>query len=201
VLVCFPCLQSRQQAFLKDSGTVTPASSSAAEIKELAASLVWLRHAVANNIPPDTWPSLLAPTLLTDVSGLYPIPPAKAGADPAETNLHHLARVVALFMPDVPPVGIAPPLHPTAPATHGAPPSPSGGINTQLPPGAPGAPPCYLAPATVRRNRTDPGPDSGPGPGRMESSFRGRNPSASPPDQEARQRIRTHVTQLGLALR
>jgi hypothetical protein len=34
-------------------------------------------------------------------------------------------------MPDGPPVGTAPPLPPTAPATHGAPPSPSGGINTQ----------------------------------------------------------------------
>jgi hypothetical protein len=42
------------------------------------------------------------------VRGLYPIPPAKAGADPAETNLHCLVRVVALFMPDVPPVGTAP---------------------------------------------------------------------------------------------
>jgi hypothetical protein len=49
----------------------------------------WLHHAVANNIPPDTWPSLLAPAPLTDVRGLYPIPPAKAGADPVETDLHH----------------------------------------------------------------------------------------------------------------
>ncbi len=89
--------------------------------KERAASLVWLRQAVANNIPPDTWSSLLAPALLTDVRGLFPIPPAKAGADPAKTNLHHLARVFAPFMPHDPPVGTAPPLPPTAPAKHGAP--------------------------------------------------------------------------------
>jgi hypothetical protein len=136
-----PTSKSRQQAFLKDSGVVTPASSSTSEIEERAASLVWVRHAVANNIPPDTWPSLLVPTLFTDVRGLHPIPPAKAGADPAETDLHRLARVVALFMPDVPPVGTAPPPHPTAPSTHGAPSSPSGGINTQRPQGAQGAPP------------------------------------------------------------
>jgi hypothetical protein len=127
-----------------------PVSSSTSEIKERATSLVWVRHAVANNIPPDTWPSLLAPTLLTDVRSRYPVPPAKTGADPVETDLHRLARVVALFMPDVPPVGTAPPSCPTASTTQGAPPFQGGlrGINTQLPPGAPGA-----HPATSARNR------------------------------------------------
>ncbi len=141
-----PTSKSRQQAFLKDSGAVMSTSISAAEVKERAASLVWLRHAVANNIPPNTWPSLLAPALLTDVRGIYPIPPAKAGADPAETDLHRLARVVPLFMPYVTPAGTALPLPQAMPTTHGAPPFPSGGINTQRPPGAPGAPPAPPAP-------------------------------------------------------
>ena len=61
-----------------------------------------VRHAVANNVPPDTWSSLLSPSLLTDVCTLYPIPPEKSGAYPAETDLHRLAKVVSLFMPDVP---------------------------------------------------------------------------------------------------
>ncbi len=49
-----PTSKPRQQAFLKDYGAVMLASASAAEVKERAASLVWLRNAVANNIPPDT---------------------------------------------------------------------------------------------------------------------------------------------------
>jgi hypothetical protein len=49
-----PTSKSRQQAFLKDSGAAMPTSTSTAEVKERAASLVWLRHTVANNIPPDT---------------------------------------------------------------------------------------------------------------------------------------------------
>ncbi len=93
---------------------------STAEVKERAASLIWVRHAVANGIPPDTWPSLLALALLNDVRGLYPIPPAKSGADPAETDLHHLAQVISLFMPDV--------LLSSAPPS--APQASSGGINT-----------------------------------------------------------------------
>ncbi len=142
-----PSSKTRQQNFLKDSGVIMPASSSISEIKEQAASLVWVRHAVANNIPPDTWPSLLAPALLTDVCGLYPIPPAKSCANPVETDPHWRARVVTLFMPDVLSVGPAPPSHPTASTTHGAHPSQGGGINTQRPPpGAQGAPPAALAP-------------------------------------------------------
>jgi hypothetical protein len=96
------------------------ASLSTAEVKKRTASLVWVCHAVANGIPPETWPSLFAPALLNDVSGLYPIPPAKSGADPAETNLHRLAQVVSLFMLDIPP-------SPTPPA---APQAPGGSINT-----------------------------------------------------------------------
>jgi hypothetical protein len=69
----------RQQAFLKDSGAVTPASASAAEVKERPASLVWLRHTVANNIPPDTWPSLLAPVVLdpTDLGATIVVAPGQ----------------------------------------------------------------------------------------------------------------------------
>ena len=95
--------------------------------KERAAALVWLRHAVANNIPPNTWSTLLSPSLLANVRTLYPIPPAKSGADPAETDLHRLAKVVSLYMPDVP-------------TSSSATPTPqAGGINVQRPPGSSGA--------------------------------------------------------------
>jgi hypothetical protein len=45
-----------------------------------------------------------------------------------------------------PPVSTAPPPHPTATTTHGASSSQSGGIDTQRPPGAPGARPTTSAP-------------------------------------------------------
>ena len=98
----FPSTKARQQTLLKDAGVAEDISLSNADVKERAAALVWLRHAVANNIPPDTWSTLISPTLLANVRTLYPIPPAKSGADPAETDLHRLAKVVSLFMPDVP---------------------------------------------------------------------------------------------------
>ncbi len=44
----FPTTKARQQTLLIDSGTMSSASLSTAEIKERAASLVWVRHAVAN---------------------------------------------------------------------------------------------------------------------------------------------------------
>jgi hypothetical protein len=119
-------------------------------------------HAAVKNIPPDTWLSLLTPTLLTDFHCLYPIPPAKASADPAETDLHQLARVVALFMLDAPPVGTDPPPHATAPTTHGEPSSQSGGINTQRPPGAPGAPPTNSAPQSSGAPAPPPPQQAGP---------------------------------------
>ena len=98
----FPSTKARQQTLLKDAGVAEDISLSNADVKERAAALVWLRHAVANNIPPDTWSTLISPTLLANVRTLYPIPPAKSGADPAETDLHRLAKVVSLYMPDVP---------------------------------------------------------------------------------------------------
>ena len=73
-----------------------------ADVKEQAAALVWLRHTAANILAPDTWASLLSPTLLTNVCILYPIPPAKTGSNPAETDLRRLAKVVSPFMSDVP---------------------------------------------------------------------------------------------------
>jgi hypothetical protein len=88
-----PTTKARQQTLFKDSGNTSSASLSTTEIKERVASLLWVRHAVANGIPSNTWPLLRAPALLDDVSGLYPIPPAKSGADPGETELHRLAQV------------------------------------------------------------------------------------------------------------
>ena len=124
----FPSTKPRQQSLLKDAGVAEDISLSNADVKERAAALVWVRHAVANNIAPDTWASLLAPTLLANVRTLYPIPPAKTGADPAETDLHRLAKVVSLFMPDVP-------------TSSSATPTPQvGGINTQRPSDGSGAP-------------------------------------------------------------
>ena len=123
----FPSTKPRQQSLLKDAGVSEDTSLSTADVKERAAALVWLRHAVANNIPPNTWSTLLSPTLLANVRTLYPIPPAKSGADPAETDLHRLAKVVSLFMPDVP-------------TSSSATPTPqAGGINIQRPPDPSGA--------------------------------------------------------------
>jgi hypothetical protein len=143
-----PSTKARQQALLKDSGTSSSVTLSTAEVKERAASLIWVRHAVANGIPPDTWPSLLAPVLLNDVRGLYPIPPAKSGADPAETDLHRLVQVVSLFMPDVP-------LTSTPPS---APQAAGGGIDTTRPAGppAPPAPPVAGLPQSGASAATSP---------------------------------------------
>ena len=69
-----PSTKARQQTFHKDSGVLNITSLSTAEIKERTTALVWTRNAVANNTPLDTWPELLAPALLSDVHGLYPIP-------------------------------------------------------------------------------------------------------------------------------
>ena len=124
----FPSTKPRQQSFLKDAGVIEATYLSTADIKERAAALVWVRHAVANNIAPDTWSSLLSPSLLADVRTLYPIPPA--GADPAETDLHRLAKVVSLFMPDVP----------VASSSSSTSPPQGGDINVQRPPDALGAP-------------------------------------------------------------
>ena len=98
----FPSTKPRQQSLLQDVGVAEDIPYSNADVKEQAAALIWLRHAVANVIAPDTWASLLSPTLLTNVCTLYPIPPAETGADPAETDLHRLATVVSLSMPYVP---------------------------------------------------------------------------------------------------
>ena len=124
----FPSTKARQQTLLKDAGVAEDISLSNADVKERAAALVWLRHAVANNIPPDTWSTLISPTLLANVRTLYPIPPAKSGADPAETDLHRLAKVVSLFMPDVP-----------TSSSSATPTPPAGGINVQRPPDPSGA--------------------------------------------------------------
>ena len=124
----FPSTKARQQTLLKDAGVAEDISLSNADVKERAAALVWLRHAVANNIPPDTWSTLISPTLLANVRTLYPIPPAKSGADPAETDLHRPAKVVSLFMPDVP-----------TSSSSATPTPPAGGINVQRPPDPSGA--------------------------------------------------------------
>jgi hypothetical protein len=96
-----PTNKQRQIKFLTDAGITIAASSPAQDVRERAATLVWARHAVANTINPSTWSRVLGPAPLAALCQLYPIQPLKLGADPAETDLHRLARVVALYLPDI----------------------------------------------------------------------------------------------------
>ena len=131
-----PTNKQRQIKFLADAGITIAASSSAQDVRDRAATLVWARHAVANTIDPSTWSTVLGPAPLAALRQLYPIPPPKLGADPAETDLHRLARVVALYLPDIAP-DVAAPLssqNPSPPAVFTPP--PGTGINIQRPPGA-----------------------------------------------------------------
>ena len=61
--------------------------------------LAWTRPAIANSIETSKWPSLLSAPLLTNLRTLYPIPAARADDPPGETDLDHLSRVVAIYMP------------------------------------------------------------------------------------------------------
>ncbi len=93
-----PTNKQRQIKFLADAGITITASSPAQDVCERAATLVWARHAVANTINPSTCYTVLGPAPL---ASCHPIPPPKLGADPAETDLHSLARVVALYLSDI----------------------------------------------------------------------------------------------------
>ena len=83
-----------------------------------------------------TWSTVLGPAPLAALPQLYSIPPPKLGTDPAETDLHRLARIVALYLPDIAPDVAAPPSsqNPSPPAVFTPP--PGTGINIQRPPGA-----------------------------------------------------------------
>jgi hypothetical protein len=124
---------------LKDSGVVLGPSQTPTDVKERFGALIWVRHAVANAIDPITWPAMLSAPLLAVLRSLYPIPPPRPNAPAGETDLHRLAHMVSLFLPD----GLAA-------ASSSSPPAPptitGGGINTTRPPAAPPAP-AYALPA------------------------------------------------------
>jgi hypothetical protein len=108
---------------LKESGASIGLSQNLSDIKERYAALTWVRHAVANAVDPATWPSSLSAPLLASLRTLYPIPPQRPDAPSGETDLHRLATMVALFLPDA--ISTTPPSVPLNPAG-----APGGGINT-----------------------------------------------------------------------
>ncbi len=136
---------------LKEAGVSTANVTTTADIKERFASLVWARHAVANCIDPSTWTALLSIPLLTSLRSLYVIPPARLDATADISDLHRLAQLVALYMPDVPSApASAVATHPTNSVPSGLPhPAPhhgtGAGINTQRPPGVAPSPPSPAA--------------------------------------------------------
>ena len=91
--------KSSQSKHLKESGVNLPSGASPADVKERFAMLAWTRHAIANSIATEKWPSLLSAPLLTSLRTLYPIPAARADDPHGETDLDRLARVVAIYMP------------------------------------------------------------------------------------------------------
>jgi hypothetical protein len=130
-----PTNKQRQIKLLADAGITIAASSPAQDFRERTATLIWARHAVANAIDPSTWPTILGPAPLAALRQLYPIPPPKLCCDPADTDLHCLARVIALYLPDIVPDVAAPPSLPHNPSPPAAFTPPSGtSINIQRPP-------------------------------------------------------------------
>ena len=89
--------------------------------------LAWARHAVANSIETSKRPSLLSSPLLSNLSTLYVITPARADAPSGETDLDLLVRMVALYLPTTVPADASSP--PPA-AANGA----ANGISTQRQP-------------------------------------------------------------------
>jgi hypothetical protein len=136
--------KAAQLKLLKDAGVGMANITTAIDIKERFASLVWARHAVANCIDPSTWTALLSVPLLTSLRSLYVIPQACLADN---SNLHRLAQIVALYMQDVliatstatathPANTVLPgSLHPAMQPCYRA------GINKQRPPGAAPSPP------------------------------------------------------------
>jgi hypothetical protein len=109
-----------------------------------------------------SWHPRFSPTCAASTPSRPPRPAPSPAADPAETDLHRLARVVALFMP-----GCSPRRHHSAPTSDCA--RYAGHISFPerrhqhlAAAGCPGRTPCYLGPATVRRISTTTAPAGRP---------------------------------------
>ena len=128
--------------FLNDGGIPATNALPTKQLGEQSAALAWARNSLANNVDPDTWPTVLPPNLLATLQALYALPPVR-GPPPAPSDLRRLADVILLYDPNGAAPAAPPPPPPNAPAP-GAPPAPpppgAGGINTIRPPGATGAP-------------------------------------------------------------
>ena len=85
---------------LKGPGVALGPSLTPADLKERFGALTWVRHTVANAIDPLTWPVMLGAPLLAVLRSLYSIPPQRPDAPAGETDLHRLAHMVSLFLPD-----------------------------------------------------------------------------------------------------
>jgi hypothetical protein len=134
---------------LKGPGVALGPSLTPADLKERFGALTWVRHTVANAIDPLTWPVMLGAPLLAVLRSLYSIPPQRPDAPAGETDLHRLAHMVSLFLPD----GLS---TASASATPAPPTTPGGGIITPRP----AAPP--PAPATTPTAAPAPPPDGPP---------------------------------------
>ncbi len=62
--------KATQTDFLRSAGANLPANSTGPQIKELAASLAWVRTSLSNGGDPDAWPNTLDTSMLAKLLSL-----------------------------------------------------------------------------------------------------------------------------------
>jgi hypothetical protein len=89
--------KATQTDFLRSAGVIIPANASGPQIKELSASLAWVRTSLSNGADPDAWPNTLDAGMLATLLSLYPLPPHQHGA--TDSDLKRFAASVRFFAP------------------------------------------------------------------------------------------------------
>ena len=138
--IALPAAKDRAQLLI-DAGTPAPSGSSARDISERTAALLWSRASLARKDDPSLWTTSLPAAMHPTLMALYPLPPWR-GPGAAPPDFVRLASVLELYAPDgAPSPAAGAPQAAGAPAAAQAPPSGADGININRPPDGTGGPP------------------------------------------------------------
>ena len=98
--ISLPPTLPAMKKFLDRHGTSHGSVHTKAVLLDRCAALAWLQHAIANNVPPTSWPSILDDASSAVVASLYPLPSngSQPGAQ-SSPDFERLARIVSAYLP------------------------------------------------------------------------------------------------------
>ena len=98
--ISLPPTLPAMKKFLDRHGASHGSVPTKAVLLDRCAALAWLQHAIANNVPPSSWPSILDDASSAVVASLYPLP--SSGSQPgvqSPPDYERLARIVSAYLP------------------------------------------------------------------------------------------------------